>query len=220
MEKEYEELLRNCYEQEACLTELTPSLLRLADQFAENCTFLYDIHRALAEGVDFLEDFQVEVSFHKLEDRFELKFQNRVQVFNEEQLQCFIATTICVLEPMLPLGSVVELKKEYFPQLIDPDIKRVKIVITHRFLCLKDRKYYFPYAGVVYPVGTLFEEKYVQFTPPLIKRLTHQGYTNRYERSLVYQMKKELVQKKRMRHFGFASEEDSADYQKKLSEVN
>ena len=66
------------------------------------------------------------------------------------------------------------------------------MVITHRFLHNPKDKYYFQYAGVVYPVGSLGKDRMLHFTPPLIESIVHLGYQDRQDEEFVLMMKHEL----------------------------
>ena len=115
-------------------------------------------------------------------------------------------------EEVLPLGSVVDLKKELFSFIKDVD--RIRIVITYRFLAKEESKGYFPYAGVVYPTGMLGRKEVIYFTPALIEQVVHRGFEDIQEHQYIYLMKREFIIEKGMKSFGFGTREEIENFMK------
>ncbi|HCW04433.1 MAG TPA: hypothetical protein DGK91_07855 [Clostridium sp.] len=65
----------------------------------------------------------------------ELIYKGEKMAFTDNQMRELLAGIIDIQEPILPLGSVVDLKKEILQDRINlKDVDKVRIVITHRFL--------------------------------------------------------------------------------------
>lgn len=121
-----------------------------------------------------------------------------------------LSGAIELIQPILPLGSVVDLKKEKLqgklPKL--EQVERVRIVITQRFLSYTETGY-FTYAGVVYPLGNMQGNQIIHFNPLMIQGLVKKGYEDEQDAAYVYLMKQEYVLQKGMRNYEFASEEET-----------
>jgi len=116
---------------------------------------------------------------------------------------------------MLPLGSVVDLKKSAYaktPRI--NEIDELRMVIAYRFLGREEDSHYFPYAGVVYPTGMLGQKEVLYFTRPLIENVVREGYHDEKEDAYVYLMKQELVVEKGKNSFGYAKPEEIESFNK------
>ena len=137
--------------------------------------------------------------------------------FSNQQLKEIVAGMIDILETILPLGTVVDLKKEFLQKNIQiSDIQNIRIIITHRFLYQENDKAYFPYAGVVYPVGMFDGNKLINFTPAMIDTVVHKGYSDAQEEAYVYMMKQELILEEGMHSYGFSTEEEQRTLQRRV----
>lgn len=84
-----------------------------------------------------------------------LQYTYLYQLLNK-QFKCFV--TIFMI--YLPLGSVVILNKKYLGKAFEvDDIQEVRIVITQRFVCIPDTETFYPYGGVLHPIGHIEGEK-------------------------------------------------------------
>lgn len=90
-----------------------------------------------------------------------LQYTYLYQLLNK-QFKCFV--TIFMI--YLPLGSVVILNKKYLGKAFEvDDIQEVRIVITQRFVCIPDTETFYPYGGVLHPIGHIEGERVLYFTP-------------------------------------------------------
>jgi hypothetical protein len=111
---------------------------------------------------------------------------------------------IDILEEILPIGSVVDLNKEYLGERFrTKEVLNIRMVITQRFTYKKGDTAYFPYVGVVYPVGMLSDTRAAQFTSTLISNVVFKGFSDVVEEAYVYAMKEELILRKGMHSWGF-----------------
>lgn len=114
-----------------------------------------------------------------------------------------------IVNPVLPLGTIVNLKKDYLRKLTsDKQLDKALFVITKRFLFTDDAAVYFTYAGTPYPVGNLGIKGDFNFTDTLIDEVVHMGYRDEQEETFVYMMKRELILEKGYMSIGYASEEE------------
>ncbi|MBA4538735.1 DUF4176 domain-containing protein [Bacillus aquiflavi] len=121
----------------------------------------------------------------------------------EEAFARLLSNTIEIMREVLPLGSIVELDPAYFK----PDRHATspsKVVITGRFVSPKNDHSYFPYVGVLYPIGEIKAGAQIHFTAPLIKKVIHQGYKDEMEEAFVFLMKQELIVEKDMNSIEFS----------------
>ncbi len=122
-----------------------------------------------------------------------------LKVHTAQEWKRIIGKGISFLEELLPLGSVVELQKEFLEEKM-PSLKdagKAVLVITERYLSLTGHSY-FPYAGVPYPTGTFDGTSRMLFSPALIKEVLHTGYQEEQEQAYQYRMKREYLLEKDM----------------------
>lgn len=160
----------------------------------KKCTSL-DLHRKHIKFSYTYEDSSHTVSF--LDKWFSLDETTFVQL---------LSNTIEITREVLPLGSIVELDPAYFK----PDQENTspsKIVITGRFIAPQGYHSYFPYGGIVYPVGEVKIGSQIYFTTPLIKKVVHHGYTDEIEDAFVFLMKQEFIVEKDMNSMEFSNQD-------------
>jgi len=205
MTPEIKELVTICIAQSAELAacdadELSP----LADSLSSHVPELTAIYQAVCEGTG---SEQAPLDFQESGGRY--RFGDSSVRFSKAELIAFLAIAIDVFDETLPLGSVVDLKKQYLKDDLPVDkIENVRIVITHRFLHNPKDRFYFPYAGVVYPLGSLGEDRMLHFTSPFIDRVVHKGFSDEQDEAFVLAMKKELLCNRQLHSFSFATKED------------
>lgn len=124
----------------------------------------------------------------------------------------FLPQIIGILQPILPLGSVVDLKKDRLEEQLPAagKMEQVRIVITHRFLSYT-RYGYFTYAGMVYPMGTLRGNEMIHFNPMMIASVVHRGYEDLQESAWVLHRKQDQILNKKRHSYEFASQEESRE---------
>ncbi|WP_083855784.1 DUF4176 domain-containing protein [Amphibacillus jilinensis] len=115
----------------------------------------------------------------------------------------YLAVTLEIVREVLPLGSVVELDPLYFKPSEKTDSPTL-LVITGRFIAPKGYMTYFPYKGVVYPVGEVKANAHVHFTAPLIKKVIQRGYKDESELAFELMMKRELMLNRGMTSLEFS----------------
>ena len=135
----------------------------------------------------------------------------------EEEFKNIVSGVVDIMMELLPLGTVIDLKKEHFSEYFPVDeIDNLRFVIESRYSYVDKSNLFFPYGGIVYPVGRMVEQSVMYFTPPLIERVVYKGYTDEVEEAYEIEMKKELVIEKRKKSIAFGSEKEKVDFQKEI----
>lgn len=135
----------------------------------------------------------------------------------KEQWKSLISGAIELMQRILPLGSVVDLRKERlqgaFPKL--EQVEKVRVVITQRFLSYTNEGY-FTYAGVIYPVGNLTGSQVIHFNSQMVQKVVHLGYEDEQDSAYVYLTKQEYILQKGKRSYEFASKEEGRKLREKM----
>src|SRR5699024_8205218 len=126
-----------------------------------------------------------------------IKFTNKNIEFQEALFANIFTYYTKITKQILPLGTVVELNPSYFNSDQQLDVP-TKIVITERFIAPKEYNSYFPYGGIIYPIGEIQKNTKIHFTDPLIKKIVHHGYQDEAENAFIYLMKEEFIVDKDM----------------------
>ena len=148
-------------------------------------TFLYELYR----------EVQTQEDLHKAE------------------IRTLLETMIGIFEEVLPLGSVVDLRKEYLKGTIpSEDVERVRVVIVKRYVEESPEGFYYPYAGTIYPTGIPGTETLLLFTPAMIEQVVSRGYSDEQEEAYLYLMKREFFLERKLRSIGFGNKEEWEQY--------
>lgn len=199
-------------------TEQKEKLKVLGLKFRDDVGFLYELHTCLAKCGAAMEDERTHVKYEPLEEYHKLEWGGTKLLFREEPFKQLVADMTGIFEDILPLGSIVDLKKDYLQQQMSlGEVAHVRMVITKRFLG-RETGYYYPYAAAVYPVGTGGERKNFCFTPELIEQVVFTGYHDETEEAFVYQMKQQLIVKGERKSIGFATMDECRQMEKMLCE--
>ena len=131
----------------------------------------------------------------------------------------FLGLVSDIYIPVLPLGSVVCIRKDVLPQSAQavsggdmgsqatPE-KDIRLIITERFTVLPGTKLFFPYGGVLYPFGALAQNQTLQFGPQLIKETVFVGHYDADEKLFAERMREELLLRKGLHSMAFAIKEE------------
>ena len=205
--REYLKVLEIPELQKKNLKELGPYLL-------ERVPFMYEIYQSFGNGEKSIEDKKTGIVF-EAEDELYILRKGKTGIFlRREQMKSFLSDMISLFEEILPIGSVVELKKEKLCEYVDTSkIEQFRVIITKRFVGVGTGCYY-PYAAVVYPIGTAGEGKMISFTPVLIDNIVFTGYSDDVEEAFVFQMKYQLIIKQRKKSVGFATKQEMEEFKK------
>jgi hypothetical protein len=115
-----------------------------------------------------------------------------------------------VFLPALPLGSCVRLKAGAFSGLPGmPGDYEPEAVVVDRYLAVPEAGIYFPYTGVVYPLGAFGTERKIHFGPQLVEEVLHSGFSDEREEAFIELMKEEYILDRGLRSMGFAGEQEA-----------
>lgn len=179
-------------------------------------TFCYDCFLCMNGGKEKAEIEEKQWYFY-MDSQCHMDLEAEKIVLNSEDMRELLGKIIDIFEPVYPLGTVVELKEDFTRslKLQSPDMK-VKAVIVERFAATKDKQTYFPYVGVIYPVGTLGYGRFLHFTSALVDSVVQDGYRDEMEDAYVLLMKKELLLDHDAVSFGFLQREQAEGYREEL----
>lgn len=197
--------------------EFGPVINEFADKFLEDESIFEHLNEAYRQKLASLDLFSqgIDISYKKEHYVHTITYLNQQFSLDDATYVKFLSSSIEIMREVLPLGSVVELDPNFFKP--DPSSsKPVKVVIKGRFIAPKGYQSYFPYAGVVYPLGEIKKDTVIYFTYPLIKSVVHVGFKDEMEESFELLMKKEMIVDKGMKSIEFSSE----DMKKLQSEMN
>ncbi|RDU22254.1 DUF4176 domain-containing protein [Anaerosacchariphilus polymeriproducens] len=123
-----------------------------------------------------------------------LTFSDKELRIEQDKLRKLVRDMKDLKEEILPVGSVVDLKKDKFQNF--PGIEKVdkiRVNIIHRFLLNEGSDTYFTYAGVIYPIGAFGGKDCIQFTGELISKVVFKGFSDQEEEAFVYLIKRGLL---------------------------
>jgi len=212
------ELLARWIKERKYLREETKRILfDIGCECSGEISVLYDINKAIVSKQESCIELDGSLSLIFENDKVLISYYENKAELKKRELREVIVGMIDLLEYILPLGSVVDLNKKYLQKHIRVEnIENIRIVITHRFLCQEDDTTYFPYAGVAYPVGMFSKDEIIHFTPSLIEKVVHKGYSDIQDEAYIYMMKQELILEKGMHSYGFSTEEEQTKLQKRV----
>lgn len=206
-------LLRQWLKTRAYLTIFDiPKIENFGARFFHNTKPLYHSYEMLLKGGEEFADARSDCPKinRNTDDKLILQSgEKKIIELSCRDMQDLLVGIIDIQEKVLPLGTVVELNKEFvarkIPQILEVDSFR--IVITHRFLSYINNVYY-PYAGVIYPIGMLGRAEFIHFSYGMINDVVYEGFSDESETEYVIAMKKELVIGRQMHSAGFASQDE------------
>ncbi|KAB7667714.1 DUF4176 domain-containing protein [Bacillus sp. B1-b2] len=146
------------------------------------------------------------IQYRRVEGDHGIQFEKKYFRLQEEPFFRLVMFSIEIMREMLPLGTVVELNPRYFlPE--QSTSSPTKVVITERFIVPTGYQTYFPYGGVIYPVGELKKDATIYFTEPLITNVVHTGYRDEMEEAFELLIKEDLLVKENRRSIEFSTED-------------
>lgn len=179
-------------------------VLEFAYAFKQYREELFNLYDAIVNEKEIKGDREL-ITYKIYDEKNEIGFNNKSIRLSKENLKRVISTIIDFSEKILPLGSVVTLKKDVLDAAIEEEIN---FIISHRFLIKEGTSAYFTYGGVLYPEGTFKEEKILHFNASAIREVVFEGFNNEKEDAFIAAIKNELILKKGMHSINFATKEE------------
>ena len=195
-------------------------VLKLVDKMSSNVDFLYDVYHSLHSGYENpIKSKNEELFFETGNEKFLLRDKATGIFLEKEDMKILVRDMIALLEEVLPLGSVVDLKKEEFEDRFNLNgLSNFRVIVSKRFQGIGDDLYY-PYSVLLYPFGTIGNGRSLSITPALIENVVFKGYQDEAEEDFVYQAKKTLICDQRRKSVGFASKDELQKIQKEMEET-
>lgn len=212
MKAEMKEALWEAYlKQTDILEQQKEKLKELGTFFFEDVSFLYKIYPSVGEKQVNLCDEKTGIMFENEEELYILRKENKGIFLKAEKMKRLLSDMITLFEEILPLGSVVDLKKDKLSEDLDVSkVENFRIVITKRFVGAGEGCFY-PYGAVLYPIGFGGTGKVISFTPALIEKVIYTGYSDEMEDAFVFKMKYKLVVEQRRKSAGFATRQELSE---------
>lgn len=189
-----------------------PKIESFGNKYFHNTKPLYSTYEALLQDETIRNDTIDSVpAIAKKEDGTRILHisEDDEIILTDENMKELLSGILDIQEQILPLGTVVDLNKDIFAREIPQirDMEFLRVVITHRFLAYLDNVYY-PYAGVIYPIGMLGRTEFLHFSYSMIDNVVHKGFSDESEFEYVIAMKNELIINRKMHSVGFAGEHE------------
>lgn len=184
-------------------------LKTIGELFYDNVSFLYEIYPLIGTGKESREDEESGLVFEtEVGDLHILRKDGKAVGLKTEEIKKLLVDMIGLFEEILPIGSIVDLKKEILSENMDvSEVEKFRVAIVKRFLG-NGYGCYYPYGAVVYPLGTAGKGKLMTFTPALIENVVFNGYSDETEEYFLYLMKQELIISQGRKSAGFATKQE------------
>lgn len=192
----------------------------LGEHYKNNVTFLYSIMHCIDNQYGIAEDKNIGTKYMVIGEKSRLEWNNQFLEVTHPQMKMLVAGIIDIFEEVLPIGTVVDLKKEIFHEMLSDakSLDHLRYIVIYRFLFMDGDKIYFPYAGIPYPVGLTNPPSMIHFTSKCIERIVHMGYSDEKEEEFINFVKEELLVKQSMRSVTFADADEVLQLKERFKE--
>lgn len=192
-------------------------LMEMARQAEQCIAFCYACIACIEGEKESAECGEQGLGLEKRGEQYCLIYKGYEMLFTKETVKNLLVHFLDLFEPVYPIGTIVDLKESLSRRLKLPEpVQKVRVAIVDRFTVLQNHTTYFPYMGIVYPVGVMGKGKFLYFTNALIDEVIHMGYRDETEDAYVLLMKKELLLESQAVSFGFLDKERASRYAKEL----
>lgn len=191
--------------------------------YQQNLSYLYEIYQQVITDQQSLKDDEKQLFYVYESPKHCVQYKDEQMEYTKDEMTEILKGILCILEEILPLGSVVDLNWEFLKESIeqlkqagdDQNGNRIeeviksnlRFVITRRFIENEDNTTYFEYGGVPYPVGQDMQNILLFFTPKMIEKIIHPGYQEEREKAFVFLVKEELILERGKYSVGFQNSE-------------
>lgn len=177
------------------LSEEEKSIIKkIIKQVGNDLSIFYNMNKYIVLGKGEIQNKELQLSFACSEKNIYLKSSYGDIEMDAEEFRKIIAAIIDIYEVVYPVGTVVDLDKNYFKHRFNVDeIDDLRVVISHRYVPYGENMY-IPYMGIHYPFGPLpVANNGVLFTPRAIKKVVHMGYSDEEEKAFLYKVKEAFI---------------------------
>ncbi|MEI3614504.1 DUF4176 domain-containing protein [Pseudogracilibacillus sp. SO30301A] len=189
-------------------TESIPIIKGFFSKYAEDNQFFNHLHQAYKQKLSSIDLHHQQdiITYHNDGTAHSIAFSTKQFELPEDVFVELLSFVIEITREVLPLGTVVELNPTYFKPSEQSE-EPTRVVITERFIAPTGYNSYFPYGGIIYPIGEMTKEAKVYFTKPLIKQVVHRGFADNIEDAFVYLMKEEFIVDKNLNSIEFSQDD-------------
>lgn len=168
-------------------------LLSMAETYINDNQNLLALYLIMQKQEDIFYDEKNGTIYRYKEPQCVFQFQDKEETFPYELIKPVIEKIVDITEYILPVGTLVILKKEYFSEMAGfEEIEDIKVNIMYRYMN-EGEDSYFTYGGVLYPISNLNTKSILKFTPTLIQSIEHMGYQDKEEDAFIYFIKNQLI---------------------------
>lgn len=184
-------------------------LMDIKDAIQSDLSLLYTMNKYIVEGNGEISDKALNIEFICREGKCGLYTDKGEIIMEASEFRRILAAMIDIYEDMYPLGTVLDLKKEYYRDMLPVDeVEHIRVVVNYRFVPVSDDMY-IPYVGSVYPIGNNGKNTTgIHFTPMTVEKVVHMGYMDEEETAYLFQSKLGLIVENNMHSTGFATDEE------------
>ena len=119
-----------------------------------------------------------------------------------------ISKVIDIYSETYPLGTVVDIYTEQLQEIVELEEESIRVVILDRFAPFMDELFFY-YTGVIYPIGNAGQTiNMIHFSPSMVKKVVHRGYSDTYEVEYIKLVKEELLFEKGMHSTSITTSEE------------
>lgn len=184
-------------------------LMDIKDAIQSDLSLLYTMNKYIVEGNGEIADKALNIEFICREGKCGLYTDKGEIIMEASEFRRILAAMIDIYEDMYPLGTVLDLKKEYYRDMLPVDeVEHIRVVVNYRFVPVSEDMY-IPYVGSVYPIGNNGKNTTgIHFTPMTVEKVVHMGYMDEEETAYLFQCKLALIVENNMHSTGFATDEE------------
>jgi len=203
----------------ACLVEEFGTATGLAlhrwlVRYRRDPTFVEEVY-ALTEGdagggaPAVLTDEAKGISYLFMAGRLEVALGHATESFDAACARRGIQLVADAMGAVLPLGSVVELKRDELAANMDlGGAQHFRVVVTQRLAAPPGGGAYFDYGGVLWPFGTFEGCRSVYFSKALVAGVLHEGYHGDEDDAYIAALKSDLLFREGRASYRFAPPEE------------
>jgi len=177
----------------------------------KNIKFLKDLIKSIRKKEP-IKDANTDIWYKYENGQHTLKVgSNEPRTYDFDLIEIILSKIISTLEPILPLGTVVKLKKERIKKIVkyineineeksvserkltEEELDDIELIIEKRFVKINIEGKYAEYAANIYPISTIEKIPQFIFSNDDIEEILYKGYVNEKEEAYVTLIKSQLI---------------------------